>query len=461
MEAISTYSILSASLLMILAILPNGSGLVGVIQTVPPVPAEYQQLYSNLKTSLDSFNSQLDTLSAGANYSVIYGAELLPANSNRGEALLAPNTMQGVRLYLDRFQELGINGVTFPVGYPLYTPSFPRYQEYVQFYKQVVQEIRRRGMTIDIESSVLFTNSAFSPLTFNYGAVSFQEFENQRKQMMSALIQDVQPDYLNLGAEPDTQYKLTGYTAFNFPDQYAAYINYLLNGLDRGKTKVGAGIGTWGKIQYVQSLAANTGLDYIAVHVYPVVGTTMPLILRIADIAHQHGKAVTLDEAWLYKVDTLQSTSIAANVDIFRSDLFSFWAPLDQEFLATIVRTARLENIVYISPFWSMLFFSYVNYDSTTAAMSYIGLSTMVNEAAAQNIANDQFSSTGSFYQALIGTKFHATSTVSMSITQPMVTTSTEETAPKLSVLVLIALAVVVSVAAIAAALMSRRRQTE
>jgi len=446
---------------MVLVLLPNGAGLSGVRQTSTQVPAEYQKLYSNLKTSLDSFNSQLDTLSAGTIYPVTYGAELLPANSNRGEALLSPNTLQSVRLYLDRFQELGIEGVTFPVGYPLYTPSFPRYQEYVQFYKQVVQEIRSRGMTIDIESSVLFTNSAFSTLTFNYGAQSFQDFENQRKQMIATLIQDLQPDYLNLGAEPDTQFKLTGYTEFNSPDQYTAYINYLLNGLDRGRTKVGAGIGTWGNIQYAQSLAADTSLDFIAMHVYPVVGNAMPLILTIADIAHQHGKGVTLDEAWLYKVDTLQSTSIAANVDIFRRDLFSFWAPLDQEFLATIVRAARLANIAYISPFWSMLFFSYVDYDSTTAALSYADLGAMVNKAAAQNIVNDQFSSTGSYYQQLVGTESHATSTISSSITQLTPSSSTGEIAPRLSVVVLVVLAAVVSVVAIAAALMSRRRHVD
>ena len=446
---------------MFLAILPNSSVLLEVILTSTQVPTEYQQLYSNLKTSLDSFNSQLDTSSADANYSVIYGAELLPANSNRGESLLSPNTMQGVRLYLDRFQELGIEGVTFPVGYPLYTPSFPRYQEYVQFYKQVVQEIRKRGMTIDIESSVLFANTAFSTLTYNYGVESFREFENQRKQMIAALIQDLQPDYLNLGAEPDTQYKLTGYVKFSSPDQYTAYINYLLNGLDRSKTKIGAGIGTWSDIQYVQDLAGNTGLDLIAMHVYPIVGSTMSEILRITDIAHQHGKGVALDEAWLYKVDTLQSSSISANVDIFRRDLFSFWAPLDEEFLATIVRTARLANILYISPFWSMLFFSYVDYDSTTAALSYSDLSTAVNKAAAQNMVNDQFSSTGSFYQKLIGSKSQVLSTSSAPISQPMLATSTEETAPKLSVLVLVVLAAVVSVVAIAAALMFGRRQID
>ena len=107
-----------------------------------------------------------------------------------------------------------------------------------------------------------------------------------------------------------------------------------------------------------------------------------------------------------------------------------------------------------------MLFFSYVDYDSTTAALSYSDLSTAVNKAAAQNIVKDQFSSTGSFYQEMIGTKSHVAATSSTSIAQPMLTSSTEETAPKLSALALVVLAAVVSAAAIAAALMFRRHQT-
>lgn len=93
----------------------------------PNVPSEYQQLYSFLEANLNNFDTYLDSRDTGANYQVIFGAELLPANSNRGTDLLAPQTMQAVILYLDRLQDLGVQGVTIPIGYPLYTPDFPHY----------------------------------------------------------------------------------------------------------------------------------------------------------------------------------------------------------------------------------------------------------------------------------------------------------------------------------------------
>ena len=67
-------------------------------------------------------------------------------------------------------------------------------------------------------------------------------------------------------------YKLSGFTEFNSPTQFAAYVNFLLNGLPRGDTKIGAGVGTWGDIAYAQALASTTTLDSIVTHVYPIVG---------------------------------------------------------------------------------------------------------------------------------------------------------------------------------------------
>ncbi len=221
---------------------------------------------------MDSYERFLASRSAGRNSSVIFGAELLPANSNRGSDLLNPGVIQGVVLYLDRLKELGVQGVTMPLGYPLYTPTFPRYQEYVQFYKMVVQEIRKREMELDIESSVLFGNTIFSAVKVDYSGLTFDQFKTQRKEMIATIIQDLPPDYLNMGAEPDTEYELTGFKEFNSPEQYTAYLNYVLNGLDRSTTKIGAGIGTWGNMAYVQSFATNTNLDFISMHVYPIVG---------------------------------------------------------------------------------------------------------------------------------------------------------------------------------------------
>jgi hypothetical protein len=347
-------------------------------------------------------------------------------------------------LYLDRLKELGVGGVTFPVGFPLYTPSFPNYQAYVQFYKQVVQEVRKRGMVVEIESSVLFANSAFSPISFDYSKLTFQQFELQRKEMIAALIQDLQPDYVNLGAEPDTQYKLTEFTEFSSPESYTAYVNYILDGLNRGNTKLGAGSGTWASDTYVQSLAANTSLDYIALHVYPVIGPTLQRLLTFSDIAKQHGKRVVVDEAWLYKVGTLQTQSIASNTEVFRNDAFSFWAPLDREFLAVMISAAKLQGVDYISPFWTMQFFGYVDYTSTTAALSYRELATALGRVASQNILNNQFSSTGTFYGQLAGNGLTTTTTTA---TQPAATTVS--LTDKTSGLVLIAGLVAAIVAAV------------
>ena len=444
--------LVSSLFLFSLLLIPSASAFSGVGQA--QVPPEYQELYSTLKSSLDSFNATLAAMGPGTG-SPIFGAELLPANANRGDALLSPNTMQAVTLYLDRLKELGVGGVTFPVGYPLYTPNFPNYQAYVQFYKQVVQEVRKRGMVVEIESSVLFANTAFSPITFDYSKLTFQEFELQRKQMVAALIQDLQPDYLDLGAEPDTQYKLTGFTEFNSPESYTAYVNYILNGLNRGNTKVGAGSGTWLNEAYVQSLAANTSLEFIAVHVYPIVGPTLQRISTFSDIAKQNGKRVVMDEAWLYKVGTLQSQSLASNVDVFRNDVFSFWAPLDQEFLAAMVNSAKVGGIDYVSPFWTTQFFGYVDYNSDTAALSYQDLAAALGKVASQNILNDQFSSTGLFYAQLAGIR-PATSTT-VTTTQPTENT-VSSTGLHSGVGLLLIAGLVAAVAVVAAVVLSRRR---
>jgi hypothetical protein len=420
-----------------------------------PVPAEYQQLYSTLKGTLDSYNAYLATLSSQASYPVIFGAELLPANGNRGTQLLAPTTMQGVIVNLNALQELGVQGVTIAIGFPLYTSTFPNHDEYVQFYEQVAQEVRKRGMKLDIESAVAFANTQFSTITFNYAGITFDEFEAQVRQMVTAILQDLQPDYLNLGAEPDTMAKLTGFQEFRSPTQFAAYVNFILDGLPRGNTKIGAGVGTWGNLGYAQTLANSTALDFIDTHVYPIVGTaSLQQIITINNIAKQHGKWLNLDEAWLSKVDTLQPTSIADNAENFRKDVYSFWAPLDQEFLGTIVKTAQLEGIQYISPFWSTYFFGYVDYDQNTSTMSYNDLTTLDNRIAAQNLQADTFTSTGRFYGLLAtGTTLSTSST-----TQEMQSsTGSTTTRPAIPAFPIEAILIGVVVGVVAIVLLRRR----
>jgi len=366
------------------------------------IPPEFQTLYENLDRWLQNYETLLQSQGFSGKHPVIFAAELLPANSNRGDSLLNPGTMQAVDLFLDRLQELGVQAVTFPIGFPMFTPDFPNNQAYVQFYRDVAAKIRERGLMFDVESSVLFANTAFSPLKIDYSRLTFEKFKADRKEMIQAIINELHPDYLNLGSEPDTQFQLLRFPELNDPREYANYVNYVLTGLDRGNTRIGAGIGTWGNTAYVKELLAKTTVDSIHIHVYPIVDGMLEKMLNIAQLAKESGKSVVLDEAWLYKIDDLSRGGVAAAPEAFKLDAFSFWAPLDQKFLELIAKTAAGTGIEYVSPFWATFFFGYIDYEQGMSAMSYEEIAGMVNRVAAQNILEDKFSSTGEFYRQLI-----------------------------------------------------------
>lgn len=304
------------------------------------VPAEYRKTYSALKSILNEFDAKLVTPDGQRSYPVIFGAELLPANCNRGKDLLKPDALQGVIVYLDRLRELGVQGVTIPIAYPVYTPGYPGYEGYVAFYKQVAREVRKRGMKLDVESSILFASTSFSNERVSFAGLTFEKFKREKRQMVAAIIGDLQPDYLNLGAEPDTAAILTGIREFNDPGKFIEYVNYVLDGLDRGPTKIVAGIGSWGNLDHVRRLASGTSLDGIAMHVYPVIGKSLDKMFAVAEIARRHNKAVILDECWLYKSERFLGNDNAAWSELFRRDLYSFWAPLDRQFLAAMVKFA-------------------------------------------------------------------------------------------------------------------------
>jgi hypothetical protein len=365
------------------------------------IPLKYRALYSRLESNLNDYEKWLDSKKTVETGEITFAAELLPANANRGPDLLKPESIDGVSLYLDRLEALGVRGVTIAVGYPLYLQEFDHYQDYVDFYKRVVEEARKRGMKVDVKIGVIFSGAAFSKLNLNYSVLTFEEYKVNKKRMVVNIIRDLHPDYLTIGAEPDTEHDLLGLDELVKPEKYTELVNYVLEGIEKGNTKLGAGIGNWGNLDYVKRFCNETSLDFIVIHVYPVFGNLLYNIDKISEIARQYGKKIIMDEAWLYKVDK-PVLNIAASAEVFRLDGFSFWAPLDQKFLAVIAKAAKVNGIEYVSPFWSTYFFAYVDYDWNTARLTYFELSEAVNREAIKNIVSGKFSSTGEFYRKLI-----------------------------------------------------------
>jgi len=365
------------------------------------VPAAYRDLYSVLALQIASAESQLAPLNPQRSPQPLYAAELLPANCNRGEALLQPGAIMGVQLYLDRLQQLGIRGVTLPIGYPILIDRFPRSSEYLQFYRQVVAEIRNRRMTLDIESAVMFTNSPFSPVQWDYSKMTLSDLTRERHDMIARIVSQLAPDYLNLGSEPDTDAKLTTYAQLATPSVYAQYIGAVMQGIDRGQTKIGTGIGTWDSLAFLD-VELLLPIDFIALHIYPLDGASASTAIEACNRTRARGKRLIIDEAWLFKMRPGETAGIAADTAVFGRDVFSFFAPLDQQFLHYLDDLARAEGIEYVSPFWSTYFFAYLPYNASTATASYSDLVGQVNAAAVQNLIAGSISGTGRYYAAVV-----------------------------------------------------------
>jgi hypothetical protein len=379
------------------------------------VPAQYKDLHGQLaallqqdETLLQSVEHDSAALAGQRQPRIVFGAELPIVNANRGTALLNPATVPANYQYLQALKRLGVRGVTMAISYPVLIPSFPDHDRYLAVYRQVAAQVRQLGMTLDVESHVIFTDTTYSTIKFDFSKVPYARFESEMHGMIQTIIDQLHPTYLNVLGEPDTMTRLTGYRQVSDLAGSVQYLQTVLAGIKRGKTLIGAGNGTWLSPDYAQSFAALPSIDFIALHFYPLTTGTMRNAMAMVQAAQQHHKRVIMDELWLYKstgsraASTSPRQGIGSTADVFRLDHFSFWQPQDQQYLDILARFARAEGIEYISPFWSMYFFGYLAYNSTTANMSYRELVQINSQAILHNLKSQQVSQTGTYYKRLI-----------------------------------------------------------
>lgn len=364
------------------------------------VPAKYARLYQGLERLLDAELSRQARRPESPCTKPVISVDLLAANANRGPALLLPGSIEAVQLSLDRFRELGIGSVKFAVSYPLLRPGFPRQAEYSAFYRRVVHEARQRGLKVMPHVTVLFSDTPFSPFRNLYRGLDLGRFKREYREMVHLLVRELQPDYIVLLSEPDTHARLTGLRQLNTPETLSDVIAFALAGLERGRTKIGAGSGSWSPPAFAQALAEKGNTDFISIHVYPINAPMLDHVRQMARIAHGRGKQVVIDEAWLYKeLRPGGGDSVAATAGVFRRDLFSFWQPLDRKFIAVMLKLAEEECIGLVSFFWSSLFFSYLDYTPELDGLPYGELTRRHNLAVYTAMQEGLFSDVGRHLQ--------------------------------------------------------------
>ncbi|NPV58555.1 MAG: hypothetical protein HPY75_02690 [Actinobacteria bacterium] len=368
------------------------------------VPEEYRDIYVELEAKLSELNRHLDEVQAGETRDTVFSVELVTANANRGESLLEPMTLHAIAKTLDRLQDIGVTGITLSVNYPLLNADFPRSPEYIDFYRRVATMVKARGFALIVETTTVFPNPEISGLGVDYAGLTLDQYISGKRAMAETIIRELAPDYLTVENEPGTQRSNTGLD-LSVANQ-TAVVNGILSGLDRSGTRIGAGAGSWDNLAYFESLAANTSLDYLDVHFYPIQGDlVIDRAERIAEIARSGSKDMAVSECWLYKASSAELASgqdIATAADTFARDAYGFWAPLDQDFLEVMVKLSRHLELEFMSPFWMQYLFAYLDYDPAMAEQGYAWVQKSVANRTRIEIQAGNLSPTGEAYRDLI-----------------------------------------------------------
>jgi uncharacterized protein (TIGR03437 family) len=389
-----------------------------------PVPATYQPLYSELQGKLDSLQSTVTSQWNGQRGESIYSSELLQANSNSGLLLLAAGNRAKYLQELDALKSLGVQAVVVKMGYPfLYQPFLQYngdpndYPTIISYYQQVVADVHAAGLKVIVESASIFpgffsTGSGLN-VTGYYATLQESDYLKGVATVNETIVSQIRPDYLDMGSEPTTEAENTGFTDLATASGWAAAVSAYESMIPSPHAiPLGAGVGTWESTNGPATIAAILPLvDYVDLHVYPIndpPGSPVSYpqnTLNLIDQVTQAGKRVAMSEAWLLKVSDSQysATGVASSVTNFSLDSYSFWAPLDQEFLTVFYDIANWKDLIYFSAFWSRYYWSYVDYNSASGLQPPALINDSIATASAA-LSAGQLTSTGSFVKSSLTT---------------------------------------------------------
>jgi fibronectin type 3 domain-containing protein len=364
---------------------------VPAVVAAPAPPAGYcTSIYSELQNDLQAFNAQLatpPTWTPVAGGPTLFGANLAWADSNTGPSISNPSYLPSVIAQLQELKAMGIQSVEVSVGFPvLYEPFYgsqAALQPYLTFYTAVAQAVHAAGLKLIVDNEELFSDDIAAGWTNTnafYSTLNWPQYMAARAAMAATVATTMQPDFMVLANEPDTEAAQTGQQNLNNPVYAAQMIAGEIAAVQAlnlpSPPQLGAGFGTWLPPSGASSLAAYTAsyialpLNYIDMHLIPVntVGNTSYIgnALTVASAAAAAGMPVAIGQAWLEKAEATELSTLGDDVIRARSP-FSFWAPLDTYFLQTLQSLANYTQMLYMAPDEPFFFFTYQTYGGTTS----------------------------------------------------------------------------------------------
>jgi hypothetical protein len=386
----------------------SGSGLSPLSGATPPapgpVPAQYQSTYDTLAGQVQA----LGAVSGSSSRSdTVLSSGLPPADGNavtpevlQGDALAQSTQMIGL------MKAIGGTGVTIQVGFPLLVNSFPDSSTYTSFYQQVAQVVHEEGLILTVELNPVFPAFSSLPVADFYRDLTLQSYIADTQQEVQTIIDVMGPKYLSFLNEPDTYTGNIHNPAIdlNNPTVGVQFVSGVLEGLQRNDTLVGAGTGTWTDPSYDEALLSQTSIDFLDMHMYPVDGNDIANMLVQTEDADAAHKSIVMTECWLYKESTngqpIESSS-QGSIDEQKDRTFSFWEPIDEQFLTEMINYARNNSFDVVSPFSTLNYFSYLTWTPRLAEESSQTVSSAFDHQVTQAMSAGELSGVGKTVEAL------------------------------------------------------------
>lgn len=369
------------------------------IRMAVPVPSEYKQQYSLLSSDISALRRETGPT---ATNTTILATELQLANGNFGAYLLSPGYEAIIDDELSDFKAMHIRAVVVNVAFPLLLPTYPNSTRYASFYEQVAQRVHADGMQLTIEENPIIPTLSAAPVSGIYGSLTVDSYAADQRAEAQIIIDDLHPQYLDLLDEVST-FSMDLGLHFDSDQEVKNLLTMELEGLSRGSTQIGAGIGTWEPTSLEQAIASITGIDYLSVHYYPTSATgpaQLASLKEVLSIAHASHLRVHMDETWISKSPAGASLLAGAAIDQ-KLQTFNFWEPLDAAYLQAIVGYCRTHGISLVSPFGSNDFFSYVIWTPTVDAEPSVAVSHAEIETVIADVPSLAPTQVGMTYAAL------------------------------------------------------------
>jgi len=296
------------------------------------------------------------------------------ANGNRGPSVFQAGNLAATQSQLDAFLAAGFTACAFQIQYPLLDPTWVDYDaQYLTFYNAAVAYAKSIGLAVLVETSPVFAGTNWSGVVVDYSGMTNAQYLAAR-QAMCVLIQDqMTPDWLSILHEPETEEYLTEKT---FTDsEFENFVIDTVAAIGAGSgTLLGAGVGSWETDLTLFNLLVATDIDWVNIHVYPVVGVVKPLatLLTMAQTAATAGKTIGLGECFLYKESLAESqgAGVAAGQYYFRDVYTEFWR-LDSLFIIALSEFCHWQEAEMFTMFWERNFFASLNFTDDLAAMAH------------------------------------------------------------------------------------------